>query len=45
MSAREKRQRKCEEAYEASLVKDLREDFRLPINHRSIENLDTDNLE
>lgn len=45
MSAREKRQREREEAYEASLVEDLGEDFRLPINHRPTENLDTDNLE
>jgi vacuolar-type H+-ATPase subunit I/STV1 len=44
-SAQEKRQREREEAYEASLVEDLGEDFRLPINHRPTENLDTDNLE
>ncbi|GLJ31004.1 hypothetical protein SUGI_0619840 [Cryptomeria japonica] len=45
MSAQEKRKREREEAYEDSLFEDLGEDFRLPINHRPTENLDTDNLE
>lgn len=46
MGALEKRKREREEAYEDSLIEDLLgEDFRLPINHRPVENLDTDNLE
>lgn len=33
------------QAYEESLIKDLAEDFRLPINHRPTENVDLDNVE
>ncbi|XP_010241427.1 PREDICTED: G patch domain-containing protein 8-like isoform X1 [Nelumbo nucifera] len=44
-STQEKRQREREESYENSLVEDLGEDFRLPIEHRPTENLDLDNVE
>ncbi|KAL3651427.1 hypothetical protein CASFOL_004429 [Castilleja foliolosa] len=40
-----KRQQKSEEAYEATVLEDLAEDFRLPINHRITENVDLDNVE
>lgn len=33
------------QAFEASLVEDLGDDFQLPITHRPTENLDTDNME
>lgn len=33
------------QAYQDSLVEDLSEDFRLPINHRPTENVDLDNVE
>lgn len=44
-SSRDNRQREREEAYEDSLVEDLAEDFRLPINHKPTENVDLDNVE
>ncbi|XP_077218266.1 D111/G-patch domain-containing protein [Tasmannia lanceolata] len=44
-SFQDKRLLEREEAYEDSLVEDLGEDFRLPINHRPTENLDMDDLE
>ncbi|KAL9141111.1 hypothetical protein ABFS82_14G081600 [Erythranthe guttata] len=40
-----KRQDKKDEAYDASVLEDLAEDFRLPINHRITENVDLDNVE
>ncbi|XP_014494772.1 G patch domain-containing protein 8 [Vigna radiata var. radiata] len=42
---RDRRQSKREQAYQDSLVEDLSEDFRLPINHRPTENVDLDNVE
>jgi len=33
------------QAYHDSLVEDLSDDFRLPINHRPTENVDLDNVE
>ncbi|CAK9187980.1 unnamed protein product [Ilex paraguariensis] len=45
MRARDKRQHKTEEAYEASVLEDLAEDFRLPIEQRPTENVDLDNVE
>lgn len=33
------------QAYQDSLIEDLSEDFRLPINHRPTENVDLDNVE
>lgn len=44
-SSRDNRQREREEAYKDSLVEDLAEDFRLPINHKPTENVDLDNVE
>ncbi|MCO5587135.1 hypothetical protein L7F22_041082 [Adiantum nelumboides] len=44
-AAQIKRQREREDAFEASLVEDLGDDFQLPITHRPTENLDTDNME
>ncbi|KAK1294459.1 putative WRKY transcription factor 42 [Acorus calamus] len=41
----DKRQRERDEAYADSLIEDLGEEFRLPINHKPTENLDKDNLE
>ncbi|KAL7124930.1 hypothetical protein ABFS83_14G081500 [Erythranthe nasuta] len=40
-----KRQDKKDEAYDATVLEDLAEDFRLPINHRITENVDLDNVE
>ncbi|PIN19000.1 hypothetical protein CDL12_08323 [Handroanthus impetiginosus] len=40
-----KRQQKGVEAYEATVLEDLAEDFRLPIDHRVTENVDLDNVE
>ncbi|EYU35364.1 hypothetical protein MIMGU_mgv1a010807mg [Erythranthe guttata] len=40
-----KRQDKKDEAYNATVLEDLAEDFRLPINHRITENVDLDNVE
>ncbi|XP_043725094.1 G patch domain-containing protein 8 [Telopea speciosissima] len=34
-----------EEVYETSLIEDMGEDFRLPINHKPTENPDLDNVE
>ncbi|PPD84999.1 hypothetical protein GOBAR_DD18071 [Gossypium barbadense] len=34
-----------EQAYQDSLVEDLAEDFRLPINHKPTENVDLDNVQ
>lgn len=45
MAAQIKRRREREDAFEASLVEDLGDDFQLPITHRPTENLDTDNME
>ncbi|KAG6646848.1 G patch domain-containing protein 8 [Carya illinoinensis] len=45
MSSRDKQQHEKEQAYQDSLVEDLSEDFRLPINHRPTENVDLDNVE
>lgn len=42
---RDKQQFDKEEAYEESLIEDLAEGFRLPINHRPTENVDLDNVE
>ncbi|KAL2345576.1 hypothetical protein Fmac_006861 [Flemingia macrophylla] len=42
---RDRRQSKREQAYEESLIEDLAEDFRLPINHKPTENVDLDNVE
>ncbi|KAJ9681631.1 hypothetical protein PVL29_017838 [Vitis rotundifolia] len=44
-SSHDNRQREREEAYKDSLVEDLAEDFRLPINHKPTENVDLDNVE
>ena len=33
------------QAYEESLIEDLAEGFRLPINHKPTENVDLDNVE
>ncbi|KAG0597754.1 hypothetical protein M758_12G019100 [Ceratodon purpureus] len=43
--AQEQRQREREQAYEDSLADDLGEEFRLPITHRPVENLNTEYLE
>lgn len=43
--AQEQRQREREQAYEDSLADDLGEEFRLPITHRPVENLNTEFLE
>ncbi|GFP87976.1 g patch domain-containing protein 8 [Phtheirospermum japonicum] len=40
-----KRQQRSDEAYEATVLEDLAEDFRLPIDHRITENVDLDNVE
>ncbi|KAL0302620.1 UNVERIFIED_CONTAM: Septin and tuftelin-interacting protein 12 [Sesamum angustifolium] len=40
-----KRQLRNNEAYEATILEDLAEDFRLPIDHRVTENVDLDNVE
>ncbi|MBA0668749.1 hypothetical protein Goklo_001635 [Gossypium klotzschianum] len=40
-----KRQISEEQAYQDSLVEDLAEDFRLPINHKPTENVDLDNVQ
>ncbi|KAK4424486.1 hypothetical protein Salat_1642000 [Sesamum alatum] len=40
-----KRQVRNNEAYEATILEDLAEDFRLPIDHRVTENVDLDNVE
>ncbi|XP_055816500.1 uncharacterized protein LOC129886018 isoform X2 [Solanum dulcamara] len=45
MRMRDKRQQEMEEADEASVLEDLAEDFRLPINHRPTENVDLENVE
>lgn len=42
---RDKRQQEMEQADEASVLEDLAEDFRLPINHRPTENVDLENVE
>ncbi|KAF3454744.1 hypothetical protein FNV43_RR05192 [Rhamnella rubrinervis] len=44
-STRDKRQYDKEQAYQESLIEDLAEEFRLPINHRPTENVDLDNVE
>lgn len=45
MRMRDRRQQEMEEADEASVLEDLAEDFRLPINHRPTENVDLENVE
>ncbi|MBA0874553.1 hypothetical protein Goshw_018376, partial [Gossypium schwendimanii] len=40
-----KQQISDEQAYQDSLVEDLAEDFRLPINHKPTENVDLDNVQ
>ncbi|KAG8363968.1 hypothetical protein BUALT_Bualt19G0077600 [Buddleja alternifolia] len=40
-----KRQLKNDEAYEAIILEELAEDFRLPIHHRVTENVDLDNVQ
>ncbi|KAH0766805.1 hypothetical protein KY285_002676 [Solanum tuberosum] len=45
MRMRDRRQQEMEEADEASVLEDLTEDFRLPINHRPTENVDLENVE
>ncbi|KAL8541946.1 hypothetical protein ACS0TY_002985 [Phlomoides rotata] len=40
-----RRQQKNDEAYEATVLQDLANDFRLPINHRVTENVDLENVE
>ncbi|OMO86210.1 hypothetical protein CCACVL1_09731 [Corchorus capsularis] len=42
---RDKQQHHEELAYQDSLIEDLAEDFRLPINHKPTENVDLDNVE
>ncbi|KAJ7977803.1 G patch domain-containing protein 8 [Quillaja saponaria] len=44
-SGRDKRQIEKEQAYQDSIIDDLTEDFRLPINQRPTENVDLDNVE
>ncbi|KAK8520252.1 hypothetical protein V6N13_031286 [Hibiscus sabdariffa] len=44
-NAENKRQNQDEQAYEESLIEDLAEDFRLPINHKPTENVDLDNVQ
>ncbi|XP_057798293.1 uncharacterized protein LOC131014357 [Salvia miltiorrhiza] len=39
------RKQQKDEAYEATVLEDLAEDFRLPIGHRVTENVDLDNVE
>lgn len=45
MRMRDKRQQEMEEADQNSVLEDLAEDFRLPINHRPTENVDLENVE
>ncbi|GMY22165.1 G patch domain-containing protein 8 isoform X1 [Fagus crenata] len=45
MSARDKRQHEREQANQDSLIEDLADDFRLPINQKPTENVDLDNVE
>ncbi|KAL2536906.1 G-patch domain-containing protein [Forsythia ovata] len=45
MPAKDRQELKFSEAYEASVLEDLAEDFRLPIHHRPTENVDLDNVE
>ncbi|KAL2511774.1 G-patch domain-containing protein [Abeliophyllum distichum] len=45
MRAKDRQELKFNEAYEASVLEDLAEDFRLPIHHRPTENVDLDNVE
>ncbi|XP_050273375.1 uncharacterized protein LOC126716588 isoform X2 [Quercus robur] len=45
MSARDKQHHQKDQAYRDSLIEDLADDFRLPINHRPTENVDLDNVE
>ncbi|KAK2976327.1 hypothetical protein RJ640_008781 [Escallonia rubra] len=45
ISIRDKQQQKVEEQTGDSVIEDLAEDFRLPINHRPTENVDLDNVE
>ncbi|XP_073024508.1 uncharacterized protein [Primulina eburnea] len=40
-----RRQQKNDEAHDASILEDLADDFRLPINHRVTENVDLNNVE
>lgn len=40
-----RRQQKSDEALDASILEDLADDFRLPINHRVTENVDLVNVE
>ncbi|XP_041992796.1 G patch domain-containing protein 8-like [Salvia splendens] len=42
---RMRRPQKDDEGYEAAILEDLAEDFRLPIGHRVTENVDLDNVE
>ncbi|KAJ0533120.1 putative transcription factor C2H2 family [Helianthus annuus] len=41
----QKRQHKADEEDEASVLEEFAEEFRLPINHRPVENVDLDNVE
>ncbi|KAF7805021.1 G patch domain-containing protein 8 [Senna tora] len=43
--ARDRRQFRKEQTYQDSLIEDMAEDFRLPINQRPTENVDLDNVE
>ncbi|KAK3025028.1 hypothetical protein RJ639_043306 [Escallonia herrerae] len=45
ISIRDKQQQKVEEQTGDSVLEDLAEDFRLPVNHRPTENVDLDNVE
>lgn len=45
MRGKDRQELKFDEAYEASVLEDLAEDFRLPIHHRPTENVDLDNVE
>ncbi|WRX25329.1 G-patch domain - like 10 [Theobroma cacao] len=42
---RDKQQQQDDLAYQDSLIEDLAEDFRLPINHKPTENVDLENVE
>ncbi|KAK9920085.1 hypothetical protein M0R45_028647 [Rubus argutus] len=44
-STRDKQQHEKEQAYQESLLDDLAEEFRLPINQRPTENVDLENVE
>ncbi|CAA2959489.1 G patch domain-containing protein 8 [Olea europaea subsp. europaea] len=45
MRGKDRQELKFDETYEASVLEDLAEDFRLPIHHRPTENVDLDNVD